>query len=61
MAEQVLTFYPQKPTSRLEQLGLWLRRHRGAIVAVHWLIVVFYSVLVVIPAFLPLPPAQAHI
>ena len=61
MAEQVLTFYPQKPTSRLEQLGLWLRRHRGAIVAVQWLIVVFYSVLVVIPAFLPLPPDQAHI
>lgn len=61
MAEQVLTFYPQKPTSRLEQLGLWLRRHRGPIVAVQWLIVVFYSVLVVIPAFLPLPPDQAHL
>ena len=61
MAEQVLKFYPQKPASRLESLGLWLRRHRGAIVAVQWLIVVFYSVLVVIPAFLPLPPDQAHI
>ena len=61
MAEQVLKFYPQKPASRLESLGLWLRSHRGAIVAVQWLIVVFYSVLVVIPAFLALPPDQAHI
>lgn len=61
MAEHALTFHPQKPASRLQRLGLWLRRHRGPIVAVQWLIVVFYSVLVVIPAFLPLPPDQAHI
>jgi len=61
VAEQVIKFFPQKPASRLEQFGQWLRRHRGPIVAVQWLIVVFYSVLVVIPAFLPLPPDQAHI
>ena len=62
MAEQVLKFYPEKPASgRLERLGLWLRKYRGPIVAVQWAVVVVYSVLVVIPAFLPLPPDQAHI
>ncbi len=62
MAEQVLKFYAQKPPgSRLERLGLWLRKYRGPIVAVQWAVVVVYSVLVVIPAFLPLPPDQAHI
>ncbi len=62
MAEQVLKFYTQKPASgRLERLGLWLRKYRGPIVAVQWAVVVVYSVLVVIPAFLPLPPDQAHI
>jgi len=61
VAEQVVKFYPQKPASRLENLGLWLRRHRGPIIAIQWLIVVVYSVLVVVPAFLPLPPDQAHI
>ena len=40
MAEQVLKFYPQKPARRLESLGLWLRRQRGPIIAVQWLIVV---------------------
>ena len=62
MAEQVLKFYAQKPAGgRLERLGLWLRKYRGPIVAVQWAVVVVYSVLVVIPAFLPLPPDQAHI
>lgn len=63
MAEHAVKFFARKPadSGRLERLGLWLRRHRGPIVAVQWTVVVVYSVLVVIPAFLPLPSDQAHI
>jgi polyferredoxin len=43
------------------RLGLALRRYRGPIIALQWLIVVAYAVLVVVPAFLPLPPESAHI
>lgn len=61
MPEQELRFHPQKPVSRVERIGLWLRRNRGSVIALQWLVVAVYSVLVVIPAFLPLPPDQAHI
>ena len=61
MAEHTLHFQPKPASSRLQSAGLFLRRHRGAIIAMQWLIVAVYSVLVVIPAFLPLPPQQAHI
>lgn len=61
MAEQILHFHPSRPRGRLENLGLFLRRHRGPIIAVQWLIVLVYAGLVVVPAFLPLPPEDAHI
>lgn len=61
MAEQVLHFHPVRPSSRLQKLGLFLRRHRTPIIAMQWAIVAFYAILVVVPAFLPLPPQQAHI
>ncbi|KAB2921067.1 MAG: 4Fe-4S binding protein [Dechloromonas sp.] len=61
MAEQVLHFQPTAAPGRLARFGLWLRRHRGPLVALQWLIVAIYTVLVVVPAFLPLPPSQAHI
>lgn len=61
MSEQVVHFHLRKPAGRSERIGLWLRRNRGPIVALQWLVVIFYSVLVVVPAFLPLPPDQAHI
>lgn len=61
MAEQILHFHPSRPRGRLEKLGLLLRRHRGPIIAVQWLIVLVYAGLVVVPAFLPLPPGDAHI
>lgn len=61
MAEHILTFHPSQPRSRLQALGLWLRKHRGPIIAVQWLVVVVYAGLVIIPAFLPLPPEDAHI
>lgn len=61
MSEQTLVFHPPGSRGRLEKIGLFLRRHRGPIIALQWLIVAVYSVLVVVPAFLPLPPEQAHI
>ncbi|MHB8759422.1 MAG: 4Fe-4S binding protein [Thiobacillus sp.] len=47
--------------SRLARLGLAMRRHRGPIVAVQWAVVLFYIVLVALPAFLPLPAEQARV
>lgn len=62
MVEQVVQFHRQQPESgRLARLGLWLRRHRKPIIAAQWLVVVVYAALVVVPAFMPLPPESAHI
>ena len=61
MAEQSIRFYPPVSRGRLIRIGLFLRHHRRAIMVVQWLIVIAYAALVVIPAFLPLPPASAHI
>lgn len=46
---------------RLARLGLAMRRHRGVILAAQWGVVLGYCVLVAVPAFLPLPPDQAHV
>ncbi len=46
---------------RLARLGLAMRRHRSAILAIQWGVVLFYLALVAVPAFLPLPPEQAHL
>lgn len=46
---------------RLARIGLAMRRHRKIIVAAQWLVVLGYFVLVALPAFLPLPPEEAHI
>ena len=35
-------------------------RHRKVIVALQWVVIVAYAVLVALPAFLPLPPAGAN-
>jgi len=43
----------------LARLGDLLRQHAKAIRALQWLVVGFYLTLLVIPAFLDLPPAQA--
>jgi len=68
MAEQVITFHASRPTldkpansGRLASIGLFLRQHRKLIIGVQWLIVVLYAAMVIIPAFLPLPPEDAHI
>ena len=61
MLEQTLHFHPRHSRGRLEKIGLFLRRNRRLIMAVQWTVVVVYAALVIIPAFLPLPPEDAHI
>ncbi|KAI5915298.1 4Fe-4S binding protein [Thauera sp. 2A1] len=61
MAEHVLHFDASRPRSRIERVGHFLRRHRGPIIAMQWLVVLMYAGLVIIPAFMPLPPEGAHI
>jgi polyferredoxin len=61
MAEHVLRFQAAPARSRLERIGLFLRRNRRPIIATQWLIVLIYAAMVVIPAFLPLPAENAHI
>lgn len=56
-----MLFLPYRPTRRLERIGLALRRHRGTLIRVQWLVVLFYAILVTVPAFLPTPPEDAHI
>lgn len=45
----------------LARLGEAMRRHRTAIVALQWAVVIFYLILVAVPAFLPLPDSGATI
>ena len=68
--EQVIKFHPGRakvhkangqPQGRLEKIGLFLRNNRRTIIAIQWLIVTLYAAMVIIPAFLPLPPEDAHI
>lgn len=47
--------------TRLARLGLAMRRHRGAVLAIQWGVVLFYLALVAAPAFLPLPSDQSRI
>ncbi|MCK6405137.1 MAG: 4Fe-4S binding protein [Rhodocyclaceae bacterium] len=67
MPEQTIVFHDRRPPlaaasgGRIAGLGLFLRRNRRTIIAVQWFVVVFYAALVVIPAFMPLPPENAHI
>jgi polyferredoxin len=50
---------PRQPW--LVRLGLAMAHHRRWIQAIQWAVVVFYLGLVSVPAFLPLPPTDAHI
>ncbi len=45
---------------RLAAFGEWLRGHPRTIQHIQWSVVVAYVFLVVVPAFLPLPPEDAH-
>ena len=44
----------------LARYGLWLASHGRAVRVVQWSVVAIYAVLVVVPAFLPLPADEAH-
>lgn len=46
--------------TRLAALGEWLRLHPRTIQSVQWSVVSAYVFLVAVPAFLPLPPEDAH-
>lgn len=47
--------------SWLAGLGEAMRRHRRAILALQWIIVVVYFALLLVPPFMPLPPRDAHL
>ncbi|MFI4938929.1 MAG: 4Fe-4S binding protein [Burkholderiales bacterium] len=47
-------------TRWLAKVGTAMRYHQGMIFTVQWIVVVFYLLLLVIPAFMPLPPEDAH-
>jgi polyferredoxin len=44
----------------LAKIGSAMRRRRGTILALQWIVVFFYFSLLIIPAFMPLPPEDAH-
>lgn len=58
-----IALYPRllPPRGRLARLGDAMAAHRTAILAVQWIIVVFYLVLVAVPAFLPQPGPEARL
>lgn len=49
------------PALFLQGLGDAMQRHRRVILGIQWTVVVFYFALVLVPAFLPLPPQTAHL
>jgi polyferredoxin len=63
MQTATITLYPRLPQrrTRLARLGDWMARHRRTILAAQWVIVVFYLVLVALPAFLPHPHPEARL
>lgn len=57
----VLRFQPPPRRGRLAALGDWMAAHRRAILGIQWAIVIFYAVLIVLPAFLPTPDPEARL
>lgn len=51
---------PARP-GLVAKIGSALQRHRGVIIAIQWAVVIFYFLLLIIPAFMPLPAEDAHI
>ena len=60
VAASPVTFIRRK-AGWLQALGDAMQRHRSVIQAIQWTVVAVYFSLVIIPAFLPLPPDAAHI
>jgi len=48
-------------TPLLAKIGDAMRRHHRMILALQWIVIVFYLSLLTIPAFMPLPPEDAHV
>jgi len=46
---------------KLANIGDWLCRHQQAIRVTQWGIIIFYAVMLIVPAFHPLPAQTAHI
>ncbi len=60
----VLKFVPRlaaSERSRLARLGDWMARHRRVILGIQWIIVLFYTVLVVLPPFMPYPLPESRL
>jgi polyferredoxin len=52
---------PALPASRLQRLGDAMQLHKRYIVGIQWAVVVFYLLLVAVPAFLPLPNSDSNV
>lgn len=52
---------PVQPASQVQRLGDAMRRHQRLIIGIQWAIVIFYVVLVTVPAFLPLPGSGSSV
>ena len=50
-----------RQTPFLFRCGEWLRQNRRMILAIQWVVITLYFLLIVIPTFLPLPGPEAHI
>lgn len=63
LTAQPIRFMPRPATRapRLERLGEWMRRHRSWILALQWTVMLAYAVLVIVPAFMPLPAEGEHL
>lgn len=59
LIQPLMPFNRPAPTL-LAKAGDMLRRYRGVIVGLQWLIVIAYVGLVTVPAMMPLPPADGR-
>jgi polyferredoxin len=48
-------------TGWLARLGTAMQAHRRTILALQWIVVLAYLTLLVVPAFMPIPPEDAHL
>src|SRR3989338_631063 len=60
-ATHTIRFMPRTRKGILARLGDAMQRNRRVILAIQWAVVIFYALLVVVPAFLPLPQNGATI
>jgi polyferredoxin len=53
---------PQTSVSGLlARIGDAMQRHRRVILGIQWTVVLFYLFLLIVPAFMPVPPDEAHL